>query len=405
MHNKFFQNYFKYSTILLPPLLVTGSFLPDLLVSINSLIFIYFLIKNKIYYLFDNIFFKYFLIFFLYINISSIFSKDLILSFKSTLPYFRFIFFSLLIYYLCMKIEKFKLLFFYSFLITFMILILDGYLQYFSGYNLQGYPITPSSRLGGLFGDEKILGSFLSRNLPLLLFFLFQLKKKSPLFNTYLAFIIISSQVLIFLSGERAAFILTTLSLIYLIILINEYRLIKIIILFLSIIIIFTQILSNNGLKNRMLKITYDNLSESSFFSKIHERYYFTALNIYSNNKIFGSGVKTFRIECKNSKYIENACSTHPHNMYVQLLSETGLIGFIMIFILFIYFIYISVKHFFYLLKKKIFLKNEQICLVASFLITLWPLAPSGNVFNNFISIIYFLPVGFYLSTFLKIKE
>jgi len=35
----------------------------------------------------------------------------------------------------------------------------------------------------------------------------------------------------------------------------------------------------------------------------------------------------------------------------------------------------------------------------------LWPLAPSGNVFNNFISIIYFLPVGFYLSTFLKIKE
>ena len=173
MNKDFFLTYFKYSVILLPPFLVTGSFLPDLLVSINFLLFIYYLNKKKIYFLLNNFFFKFFFIFFLYINISSFFSENILLSLKSTLPYFRFIFFSLLIYYLCITIKKFKLLFFISLLITFLVLIFDGYLQYFSGYNLQGYLITPSSRLGGLFGDEKILGSFLSRNLPLLIFFFF----------------------------------------------------------------------------------------------------------------------------------------------------------------------------------------------------------------------------------------
>ena len=54
-------NYLKFSIILLPPLLVTGSFIPDLVVSLNSLIFIFYIKKHKIYHFLNwyilNIFF------------------------------------------------------------------------------------------------------------------------------------------------------------------------------------------------------------------------------------------------------------------------------------------------------------------------------------------------------------
>jgi len=51
-------------------------------------------------------------------------------------------------------------------------------------------------------------------------------------------------------------------------------------------------------------------------------------------------------------------------------------------------------------LKQKILFDNFQICLLASILITIWPLAPSGNFFNNWLSIIYFYPIGMLLWSF-----
>lgn len=71
------------------------------------------------------------------------------------------------------------------------------------------------------------------------------------------------------------------------------------------------------------------------------------AIDIFKKNILFGSGVKTFRIECiyteqnaytiKLKEEIPNIsfCSTHPHNYYLQLLAETGLIGFFFYFYFF----------------------------------------------------------------------
>ena len=49
------------------------------------------------------------------------------------------------------------------------------------------------------------------------------------------------------------------------------------------------------------------------------------------------------------------------------------------------------------LFKKKYLFNDFQICLLAAIFITIWPLAPSGNFFNNWISIVYYFPVGFFL--------
>ena len=45
------------------------------------------------------------------------------------------------------------------------------------------------------------------------------------------------------------------------------------------------------------------------------------------------------------------------------------------------------------------YLTDYQVCLLAGILITVWPFSPNGNFFNNWLAIIYSLPIGFYLQS------
>ena len=84
----------------LVPLLITGPFLPDLLLSILSLWFLYYSVKKKIYRVFRNSYFYFFIGFWLVCIFSSLFSELVLFSLKSSLPYLRIAIFALLIAYL-----------------------------------------------------------------------------------------------------------------------------------------------------------------------------------------------------------------------------------------------------------------------------------------------------------------
>ena len=157
------------------PLLVLGPFFPDLIVSLMSLWFIYFSFKNKLYYKFQNIFFYFFLAFCLVCIISSLISENILLSFESSLFYFRIGIFALLISFLIEQDKKILDYFYYSFLITYTALIIDGFVQYFTGFNIVGYELT-IDRVSSFFNDELILGSYLVRLFPLF-FALFIIKQ------------------------------------------------------------------------------------------------------------------------------------------------------------------------------------------------------------------------------------
>jgi O-antigen ligase len=137
-------------------------------------------------------------------------------------------------------------------------------------------------------------------------------------------------------------------------------------------------------------------------FSPQHDSLIQIAINMFEGQPIFGHGPKMFRIICKDETYATgiNPCMNHPHNFYIQLLAETGIIGFLFLFSALAYVIYAALRQFkSIILKEKRPLSDYQVCLLAGILITVWPLTTNGNFFNNWMMIVYSLPVGFYLQS------
>jgi hypothetical protein len=88
------------------PLLVTGPFLPDLLVSILSLWFLYYTLKHKLYASYRNYYFYVFIGFWLVCILASLLSDDLLFSLRGSLFYVRIGVFALLISYLIDQNKK-----------------------------------------------------------------------------------------------------------------------------------------------------------------------------------------------------------------------------------------------------------------------------------------------------------
>ena len=392
---------------LIPLALLTGPFLPDLFITIISIIFLYISIKEKKFRYYKNNFFYFFIFFYLYLIISSLNSEYYLFSLKSSLPYIRFILFALATWFLINEKNNFIKNFSKIFILTFLFAIADGYFQKLFGHSIFGYSSANIDRLNLAFNHRMILGGYLSRLLPLLVAFLIILfntkKTKSYLI---ISLILIISDLLIYLSGERTAIGIATISILFVFLFLKDYRLLRFISLITSISIIIIVTYLSPELKSRNIDHTIEQMGLNGekiiLFSHEHEKLFKNAYYIYLDNKILGSGPNTFRKYC--SKNFENInCSTHPHNSYVQLISETGLLGLLFIFIIIIYLSYLMLKHTLSLFNKNYSgLETTQILLITCFFCTLWPFFPSLNFFINWMNIIYYLPIGFFLHTIYK---
>jgi len=409
------MNNFKYSNSFLInltiasiiPFLIWGPFFPDLIVSLSSLFFLFYIFKNKEFYFFYN---KPLIIFFIFciycILLSTFIAEDTMLSFESSLFYFRIGVFSCFIWYLIDKDKSILTLFYYALILCFSALVIDGYIQYFTGVNLAGFKIS-GIRVSSFFGDELIMGSYLSRLFPLL-FALFLIKKKKKYEIYFIGLLFILVDVLIFMSGERAAFFFLNLSTVFIIILIKDYQKFRLVTFIIAIIFVLILSLNSSKLNERMFKGPAEDMGlvkspkKTVIFTTQHDSLIRTAYNMFKDQPIFGHGPKMFRVKCKDEKYAAGTspCMTHPHNFYIQLLADTGIIGFLFLFSALAYVIFTALRQLkSIILKEKRPLSDYQVCLLAGILITVWPLTPNGNFFNNWLMIVYSLPVGFYLQS------
>jgi hypothetical protein len=440
--NKIALNASNFLIILLPVSLITGPMLSDLSVVLLDIFFIYFLWTEKKFNFLDNKIFKYLLLFCLFVSIRSLFAEDILLSGKSAILYFRFTIFAFAISFFLVKLPNLKKSFLISCSISFFLLVLDSYIQFIYGKNLLGYKINNIDKLNSLFGDEAIMGSYVSKLLPVyfaLLLMNFDIKKNSTLIIISLGMLL----SLVFLSGSRASLFLNIMFFFLVFIYLKQVRKL-IIILFATITVLvisssifsekvrykvsinfkdpFERILKLNSfdkkydnefieeeiLKNKKSQINqsdfFDNKynlfgqNEIIYFSEIHHSHYLTALEMFYDNKLFGQGTKMFRVLCSNIRFKTNkySCATHPHNFYIQLLAENGIIGFLFLFIVFVQISIFLIKRL-YKPTKDIYINNEAMILLLGIYCYIWPIVPSGSLFNNYLSITIYLPLGFYL--------
>ena len=196
------------------------------------------------------------------------------------------------------------------------------------------------------------------------------------------------------------------LSAIFIILMIKDYRTYRLLTYTVSLILMVTLLFVFPMTKNRIIDQTLNDLvgkkpenGKVYIFSKPHNDMYIAGMRIFFDNKFFGVGPRQFRNECKNYPVSSYSCETHPHNTYIELLSEAGIFAFLIVAILFSLIIFFSSKQFFskFFKSKKIYFNDFQICLISAIIISLWPFSPNGSFFNNWLSIVYYYPVGIFL--------
>ena len=189
----FLKNIQIYLFILIPPFLITGPFLSDLSLSVIAIIEIYFILKFRRFEIFNFLYVKLFIFFWLYILFNSTIINFSFSSLKISFFYFRYLFFVIAVINILNQNNKVLVKLFYSLFFCFILLIFDGFFQYFSGYNILGFKLQPGPRASSFFNDELILGSYLSRLLPTffgLTIFLFKKEKKKNFYFNYNFFFI-----------------------------------------------------------------------------------------------------------------------------------------------------------------------------------------------------------------------
>ena len=110
--------------------------------------------------------------------------------------------------------------------------------------------------------------------------------------------------------------------------------------------------------------------------------HYKVAIQVFENNKFYGVGLKNYRLEVTKKGYDRDA-SVHPHQVHFEILSELGLVGYILFISVFFYNIFYSTR---ILLKKK---DKTQLCGLLFLIATFIPLIPSGSFFTTYGAVLF----------------
>ena len=379
---------------ILPIALISGPLISDLIVLYSFLIFFFIYKKNYLIF-FKDIFFLLFLIFWLNSILSSSLSSDIIYSIKSSLFYIRFIVFFLVIAFIIKNYPEFLKKFYYVLIFAFSILFLDSSFQKIFDYNLIGMKTPHEIRISSFFGDELILGSFLVKFYPLLIGLTYFFNQKN--FNLYFFLISICTFITVIISVEKTATIIFIIQYLALLIFLRNKLKYKYVLLLIPILIISFVFMFAPNIKNRIYNQLISNSKNFTvIYTQTHNEHYISSYRIFKDHPVLGIGPKMFRKYCGKEDYkiSEFSCTTHPHNYSMQMLSETGLIGF---------FLYILIYSIFFIDFCKIFFKKNfsqyEFLFFTTLLLNLinfMPLFPSGNFFNNWLAITYSIPLGFY---------
>ena len=144
--------------------------------------------------------------------------------------------------------------------------------------------------------------------------------------------------------------------------------------------IILFSITNHHYLKQRFVKQIKTSLMTDSVYISLYRSGY----KIFKDNMLFGVGNKNYRVvACDSENKDRYICNSHPHQIYLELLSEHGIFGTAII-LLILYKIIFS--------KISIIYKKNNYIQIGSFiylLLVFTPIIPSGAFFNDFLITIF----------------
>ena len=285
----------------------------------------------------------------------------------------------------------------------------DIFYQYINGKDIFGFETIGTGRkLGGPFGDELIAGGYIQR-FSIFAFFTLPIifTKFSNQFSKYLIPILFSIFAFgIVLAGNRMPMLLFLLSMSLIIIFQKKTRKFFIPFIFLFSVIFLILFNSNNQIRTHFLgfhdKIVKMGLAvkNKDFDNKKTPQYlkeFSTFYDTWLMNKYVGGGIKNFRFYChvrpnikKDSKFI---CNMHPHNYYLEILTEIGLIGFAIVVVVFLSTFYLTfIRKYFFISP----LNNNNLIIpfIFLFIAEIFPIKSTGSFFTTGNSTYLFLILG-----------
>lgn len=300
--------------------------------------------------------------------------------------------------------DQFNLkIFYYSATFFSIIISIDLIIQVIFGKNLLGYTIT-HNRPSSFFGEENIAGGYLQK-IALFPIFLFISKIKNN-FKILLIFLVFLLPI--FLSGNRMPTIIFFFTVIIFFIIEKNLKIIFIAIFLtfaLSFVLIKSPIggsklqfaikdfaLQTNDLIFKLPKLFQDN---NQVIKSGYPLHFNSGIQIWKDDKIFGKGLKSFRLNCKFGKNL--VCNTHPHNYFIEIMVDMGLLGLILIYSIFVISLIKFVK--FYSLRKK---KEDKLFLLPFLFVTFFeffPFRSSGSFFTTSNAVLIFLFLAIFINS------
>ena len=331
----------------------------------------------------------------LYLVFNSLISNDIMSGIYRNFGFVRFILFFLMINYLFFISEKnLSILKIWS-IILFVVLI-DVYIERFTGSNILGFggienainAQTRGYRVVSFFKTEPIPGAFLCGFSFIVVGFVLNFLKSKKILKLLGFLIIFFCLVGVMVTGERSNGLKALIGFSIFISIIDYVKLRDKILVFSTLFIIFLLTVNfSDYVKYRYIdqlyiKINTKDEREKFLNNSLYIKLYKSGFYVFKNNPWFGVGNKNYRVETcdtdKNSIHNEYYCLTHPHQIYIEMLSEHGIVGTIIIMGIIFYLA-------FRLIRKIIDTRNyiQAGCLIF-LLINFVPILPSGSFFNNF---------------------
>jgi len=397
MKNKIINNYFFVLFSVIPISIIIGPAVSLINILLIDLSFIFFILYTKEFYFVKNKTFKFIVLLYLYLIFNSLISQDFLIGATRNFGFIRFIiFFTAFNYFF--HTSKFFNKIFAIWTLTIFVLCLDVYLESYTGKNILGYG--QGTRVFSFFKDEPIVGGYINAFYLIITgYFYFIFKDYPKRYKILFLIISILLFISIILSGERANAIKAFIGFFIFYFLNKNFAFREKFISLILLIILLVQIYSSSYyLKLRYGGQTFDKFNSKEKIVKAFDEFLYFRINksgieVFKKYPLFGAGNKNYRL--KNSctiNFLENEgwhdgtnllgtnllCQTHPHQIYIEFLSEHGVIGSIILLTIIFTLIF---SKFNIVLKSKNYLQLGCIIYLST---VFTPILPSGSFFSDY---------------------